>query len=84
MNHLRKDRGEIFDDLLPEGFWQALPEAFGPYAHVAEGLSFAKAISSSIASRVSLLAAFMHGWVAKLVADTGSLSSTRSPYTARI
>jgi len=83
MDHLRKDRGEIFDDLLPEGFWQALPEALGPYAHVAEGLSLTRAISSSIVSRVSLLAIFTHGRETRLVADTGSLSSTRSPYTTR-
>jgi hypothetical protein len=84
MNHLRKDRGEIFDDLLPEGFWQALPEAFRPYAHVAEGVSLIKEISSSIASRVSLLTVLMHGWGAKFVADTGTLNSTRCPYTTRI
>jgi hypothetical protein len=77
MDYLREDRGEIVDDLLPEGFWQTLPEAFGPQAHVAEVVSSIKAINASIASRVSLLAVPTCCLNAKLVAETGSLRSTR-------
>jgi hypothetical protein len=33
MDYLRKDRGEIFFDFLPEGFRQVLPETFGSDEH---------------------------------------------------
>jgi hypothetical protein len=82
MDHLREDGGEIFGDLLAEDFWQALPETFGPHAHVAEALSLTNAISCSIASRVSLLAN-RQCCGAMLVAATGILSSTRARYTTK-
>jgi hypothetical protein len=79
MDYLRKDRGEIFFDLLLEDLWQSFPEILGSNAHVPEVLSLVKVISSSSACRVSLLAA-EEGCEVRLVADTGSLSNTRGPY----
>jgi hypothetical protein len=61
MDHLRKDCGEFLGDLFLEAFGQALPEFFGSHVHLAARFSFARAISSSIASRVSLLTAFVDG-----------------------
>jgi hypothetical protein len=83
MDYLREDCGEVLGDLVLEGFGQALPDLFGPHVHLAGRFSFARAISSSIASRVSLLTALRDGCIARLVADTGSLNCTRCRYTTR-
>ena len=81
MDYLREDRGEIFFDLLLEGFWESFPEVLGSNAHVVEVLSLTKMINSSSACRVSLLAIAEEGFEVRFVADTGSLSNTRGPYT---
>jgi hypothetical protein len=83
MDYLREDCGEVLGDLFLEGFGQALPELFGPHVHLAGRFSFARVISSSIASRVSLLTVFVDGCAARLVADTGSLSCMRCRYTTK-
>jgi hypothetical protein len=81
MDYLRENRGEIFGDLLLEDLREPLPEVFRSHVHVVERLSLTKAVSSSIACRVSLLARPADGRAVRLVADTGSLSNTRGPYT---
>jgi hypothetical protein len=80
MDYLRENRGEIFGDLLLEDLREPLPEVFGSHAHVVEALSLTKAINSSIACGVSLLARLAQVCEVRLVADTGSLSNTREPY----
>lgn len=46
MDYLRKDRGEIFFNLLTEGFGQVLPETFGSDEHLDERISCIRAVSS--------------------------------------
>ena len=81
MDYLRKDRGEIFFNFLPEGFRQVLPEAFGSHEVFDEQLSCIRAVSSCRACGVSLLSVLSHGWGTRFVADTASLSSMPSRYT---
>jgi hypothetical protein len=81
MDYLREDRGEIFFDLFLEGLWESFPEVLGSNAHVVEVFSLTKVINSSSACRVSLLAIAEDGCEVRFVADAGSLSNTRGPYT---
>jgi hypothetical protein len=81
MDYLRENRGEIFGDLLLEDLREPVPEVFGSHVHVVERLSLTKAVNSSIACAVSLLVRLAEGCTVRLVADRGSLSNTREPYT---
>jgi hypothetical protein len=75
MGHLREHGAEVIRDGAPQRLGEALPDALGPDEHGATPLSSVRAISSSIASAVSLLDTATGRSVARLVADTGSLNS---------
>jgi hypothetical protein len=77
MNHLREEGCDVFGDLAPQRLGGAVPDAFGPDEHVTPSLSSARAISSVTASAESLLSPASGGRGTRLVAASGSFSSTR-------
>jgi hypothetical protein len=78
MDHLREECGDIFGDLAPQRLGEARPDAFRPDKHGTSPLSSVRAMSSCIASTVSLLGTPRGSHGARLVAATGSFSSMRS------
>jgi hypothetical protein len=84
MNHLREEGCDVFGDLAPQRLGGALPDAFGPDEHVAPSLSSARAISSATASAESLLSPASGGRGTRLVAASGSFSSTRLEWATRM
>jgi hypothetical protein len=79
MDHLGEDRGDVVDDLAPDVVGQAPPEVLGSDGHaVPPLLSRVRAISSSSASRVTLVGGMLGRGGTRLVAATGIFSSIRS------
>src|SRR4051794_39391225 len=75
MRYLREDRGKLVRDGASQRFGGALPDALGSDEHASTPLLSVRAISSRMASMVSLLATSPGGRDARLVAAIGSLSS---------
>jgi hypothetical protein len=77
MDHLREQGCDVLGDLAPQRLGGASPDASGSDEHAATPPSSVRAISSATASAVSLLGIPSGGRGARLVAPSGSLSSTR-------
>jgi len=83
MDHLREEGCDILGDLAPQRLGGALPDTFGPDEHAITSLSSARAISSATASAESLLGAPSDSRGTRLVAPSGSFSSTRPWWATR-
>jgi hypothetical protein len=83
MRYLREERGKLVGDVAPQRLGDAVPDALGSDEHASTPLPSVRAISSRMASMVSLLATSSGGRDARLVAAIGSLSSMCSRRTTR-
>src|SRR3954471_1751387 len=84
MRYLREDRGKLVRDGASQRFGGALPDALGSDDHASTPLFSVRAISSRMASMVSLLATSPGGRGAKLVAAIGSRSRIWPRRTTRM
>jgi hypothetical protein len=84
IGYLREERGKFAGDVAPQRLGEALPDALGSDEHASTPLLSVRAISSRMASMVSLLATSPGGRDARLVAAIGSRSSRCSRRTTRI
>src|SRR6201986_2071382 len=83
MDHLREEGCDILGDLGPQHRGGALPATFGPDENAITSLSSARAISPARASAESLLGAPSDSRGTRLVAPSGSFSSTRPWWATR-